>query len=378
MNIPIVQTYTPPGFIDLGSGNPSLELLPLGMLKEAADRYFSAGDPRTLQYGAEQGNGYFLAALADFLSSMYKADVHPDSIFTTTGASSALDLLCTLFTQPGDTIFVEEPTYFLALEIFADHSVQVVAIPMDKRGMDVEKLEERLAEVQPKFVYTIPTYHNPASLTLTQRRREKLVDLAREHDFLVIADEVYHFLSYTQKPPQPMAAFSDQVKQVISINSFSKILAPGLRLGWVQAHRSIINQLTGCGLLDSGGGLNPFASAVVYHMIESGDLIKNIKKLKNTYQGRLDVMTETLDRCLPEAKYSKPQGGFFVWAQLPGIDTARLRKRAQSFKIDFRPGELFSSRNGLKESIRLSFSYYNPAEIENGIKQLADCFYMDR
>ena len=346
-------------------------------MEKAAERYFSDGDPRTLQYGAEQGNGYFLAALADFLSAMYKFDVDLDSIFTTTGASSALDLLCTLFTEPGDTIFVEEPTYFLALDIFSDHKVQVVSIPMDIGGMDVEKLAERLTDVQPKFVYTIPTYHNPASLTLTQSRREKLVNLAREHDFLVIADEVYHFLSYTQKPPQPMAAFSDQVKQVISINSFSKILAPGLRLGWVQAHRSIINQLTKCGLLDSGGGLNPFTSAIVSHMIVSGDLIKNIKKIKIVYHQRLDVMADALDRYLPEAKYSKPQGGFFVWVQLPGIDTARLRKRAQSFKIDFRPGELFSCQNGLKESIRLSFSYYNPAEIENGIKQLADCLYMD-
>ncbi|MGB2963939.1 MAG: PLP-dependent aminotransferase family protein [Anaerolineales bacterium] len=377
MSKPIVQTYTPPDFIDLGSGKPSLELLPIGMLEKAAERYFSAGDTRTLQYGAEQGNDYFLAALADFLSSMYKSDVHPDSIFTTTGASSALDLLCTLFTEPGDTIFVEEPTYFLALDIFADHRVQIVSIPMDREGMDVEKLAERLTEVQPKFVYTIPTYHNPASLILAQSRREKLVNLAREFDFLVIADEVYHFLSYTQKPPKPLAAFSDQVKQVISINSFSKILAPGLRLGWIQAHRSIINQLTGCGLLDSGGGLNPFTSAIVYQMIVSGDLIKNIKILKNVYQKRLEVMTDALDRYLPEAKYIKPQGGFFFWVQLPGIDTTRLRKRAQSFKIDFRPGELFSRQNGLKEFIRLSFSYYNPAEIENGIKQLVECLYRD-
>jgi 2-aminoadipate transaminase len=174
-----------------------------------------------------------------------------------------------------------------------------------------------------------------------------------------------------------MASFSNQVKQVISINSFSKILAPGLRLGWVQAHRSIINQLTRCGLLDSGGGLNPFTSAIVYQMIISGDLIENIKILKNIYRQRLDVMADSLDRYLPEAKYTKPQGGFFVWAQLPGIDTARLRKRAQSFKVDFRPGELFSSQNGLKESIRLSFSYYSPAKIENGIKQLAGCLYRD-
>jgi DNA-binding transcriptional MocR family regulator len=375
MEKPIVQTFTPPDVIDLGSGNPSLELLPLTMLKKAADRYFSVGDSRTLQYGAEQGNSYFLAALAGFLSSKYGYEVHPHTLFTTNGASSALNLLCTLFTQPGDTIFVEEPSYFLALRIFADYHLRVISIPMDADGMIIEGLEERLSEIKPKFVYTIPSHHNPASLTLSQNRREKLVSLAGESDFLLIADEVYHFLSYAQDLPQPLAAFSNRIKQVISINSFSKILAPGLRLGWIQAHPSIINQLNRSGLLDSGGGLNPFTSAIVYYLIDSGDLIKHIRKLKDTYQKRLEVMTDALDRSLPEAEYRKPQGGFFIWTQLPGINTTQLRKKAESYQIDFRPGELFSSQNGLEEYIRLSFSYYNAAEIEKGIAQLADCLH---
>ena len=373
MNKQIVQTDLPAGFIDLGSGNPGLELLPLEMLRRAAESYFSAGDPRTLQYGSEQGNGDFLAGLADFLSTNYGFPVRPDSLFATNGASMGLSLLCTLFTQPGDAIFVEEPTYFLALRIFADHHLKIHGIPVDQDGLDIDALEGLLATVQPKFVYTIPSFQNPASITMSQERREKLVKLAQEHDFLVIADEVYQFLAFTRELPQPLAGYSAQVEQVISINSFSKILAPGLRLGWVQAHKRIIKRLVECGLMDSGGGLNPFTSAVVYYLIESGDLTDNIRQLKDVYQLRLEAMAESLDRYLPEANYWLPQGGYFFWVQLPGRDTAKLREQAWERKVDFRPGRLFSSEERLKDYLRLSFSYYNPDQIEQGISLLAEC-----
>ena len=140
MNKQIVQTDLPSDLIDLGSGNPSLELLPMEMVARAAESYFSAGDRRTLQYGAEQGNGFFLGALANFLSSNYGFTVNPDALFATTGASTALSLICTMFTQPGDAIIVEEPTYFLALSIFADHRLEIHRIPMDLDGLDVGQL----------------------------------------------------------------------------------------------------------------------------------------------------------------------------------------------------------------------------------------------
>ena len=372
MNKQIVQTDLPSGLIDLGSGNPSLELLPMEMLARAAESYFSAGDRRTLQYGAEQGNGFFLGALANFLSPNYGFTVNPDALFATTGASTALSLICTMFTQPGDAIVVEEPTYFLALSIFADHRLEIHRIPMDRDGLDVDALEDIIATVQPKFVYTIPSFHNPASITMSQERREKLVSLAQEHDFLVIADEVYQFLAFTREPPQPFGGYTGQIEQVVSINSFSKILAPGLRLGWIQAHHRIIKRLVKCGLMDSGGGLNPFTSAVVYYLIESGDLTDNIRQLRDVYQLRLEAMAESLERYLPEANYWLPQGGYFFWVRLPGRDTGKIREQAWKRKVDFRPGRLFSSEEGLKDYLRLSFSYYNPDQIEHGISLLAE------
>jgi 2-aminoadipate transaminase len=378
MITPIEQSDAPPGIIDLGSGNPSLDLLPIEILERASANYFSIGDRRTLQYGAERGNGYFLATLAEFLSTISQFNVPTDALLTTNGASAALDLLCTLYTKPGDLIFVEEPTYFLARRIFADHQLQVKAISMDGDGMDIEQLEEKLSRVKPKFIYTIPTFHNPASVTLAQNRRERLVNLSHQHNFLLIADEVYQFLAYDTTPPQPLAAFTSQVEQVISINSFSKILAPGLRLGWIQAHQKAIKRLAECGLLDSGGGLNPFTSGIVCYLIQAGDLTQNIANLKGIYQKRLAAMHKVLTQYLPEADYFMPHGGYYFWVRLAGLDTSQLRVKAREYGVDFRPGTLFSSQMGLQEYLRLSFSYYDASQIERGIKKLAKCLHQGK
>jgi len=373
LEFPIVQTNIPVGTIDLGIGNPGSDLLPLELLHQAADTYFSSSDRRSLQYGREQGDGYFCSALADFLTAASGDRVDPDLLFVTTGASSALDLLCTLYTHPGDTIFVEEPTYFLALRIFEDHGLRVVSIPMDTDGLSLDSLDEQLSASLPKFIYTVPTFQNPSGLTLSPARREKLVERAQRYNFLVIADEVYQLLAYTQTPPPAFAAFTESVEQVISVNSFSKILAPGLRLGWVQAHATVIQRLAGCGLLDSGGGLNPFTSAIVRWLVESGGLEKNIAALRQEYTDRLVALDSALRQYLPAAKYTLPRGGFFFWVRLPGVNTVELRPLAQKLKVDFRPGTLFSSRVGLGDYLRLGFCFYAPATLEEGVRRLRAC-----
>jgi DNA-binding transcriptional MocR family regulator len=368
-----IQNLVPPDVIDLGLGDPSLSLLPLDLIREAAQPRLSQDDHSFLQYGAEQGDGHFRLALADFLSKGYGFEVRPESLFVTNGISNALDLICTLFTRAGDTIFVEEPTYFLALRIFEDHHLKVISIDTDQHGLVVESLEERLTEFHPKFLYLIPTFHNPTGATLPQDRRERLVQLAKEHDFILAADEVYHLLSYTQIPPKSFSAYID-AENVISLGSFSKILAPGLRLGWLQAHPEKIRRFNTCGLLDSSGGLNPFTSAIVREVIRSGGLETNIHKLTNTYRSRLDVMNTALREHLPNVQYSVPGGGYFFWLRLPEKTDARdLRKTAQSFKVDFRPGTLFSSRDGLKDQIRLCFVHYEEDKIEEGILRLMQC-----
>ena len=369
----ITQINVPLGFIDLGMGNPDFDLLPMDLLRQSAEAYFTTSDPRYLQYGLEQGDGYFRGALANFLTMAYGTKVDPDLLFVTAGASSALDLLCTLYTRPGDMIFIEEPSYFLALRIFEDHGLRLVPIPMDDDGLRLDALEEKLAEFRPKFIYIIPTFQNPSGRTLSQERREKLVEWAQQYNFLVVADEAYHFLPYTQAPPGSFANFTGDVEQVISVNSFSKILAPGLRLGWIQAHSAVIKRLAGSGLLESGGGMNPYTSALVHSLIESGELEKNITKLRREYARRLGAMDAALRQHLPKAEYTHPQGGFFFWAHLPGVDAAELRRKAKEFKVDFRQGELFSSQMGMQEYVRLGFCFYDPEGIEEGIKRLGKC-----
>jgi len=373
IELPITQINVLPGFIDLGMGNPDFDLLPIELLRQSAEAYFTTSDPRYLQYGMEQGDGFFRCALANFLTKAYGTHVNPDLLFVTTGASSAIDLLCTLYTRPGDVIFVEEPSYFLALQIFADHALRVVPISMDGDGLRIDVLEEKLVEYRPKFIYIIPTFQNPSGRTLLQARREKLVELAQRDDFLIVADEAYQFLPYTQAKPGSFAVHTEDVRQVISVNSFSKILAPGLRLGWIQAHSVVIKRLADSGLLQSGGGMNPYTSALVRDLIESGELEKNITSLKKEYTSRLEAMDSALRQYLPLVEYTLPQGGFFFWVHLPGVDATELRRKAQEFKVDFRQGVLFSSQMGMQDYLRLSFCFYDPEAIEEAVKRLGDC-----
>jgi len=369
----ITQINIPCGFIDLGMGDPSFSLLPLELIRQAAEVHFSTGDRRFLEYGIEQGNGYFRRSLADFLTKSYSFPVDPDLLFVTTGASSALDLLCTLNTRAGDVIFVEEPSYFLALRIFKEHGLRVISIPMDHNGLCLDALDEKLVEFNPKFVYIIPTFQNPSGMTLTLDRREKLVERAQRHDFLIVADEVYHFLAYTLTPPQTFATFTDNVEQVISVNSFSKILAPGLRLGWVQAHGKVIERLAGSGLLESGGGMTPFTSALIHYVIESGGLEENISRLRKEYSIRLNALDLALRQDLSMAKYMVPRGGFFFWVELPGVDTSHLRHKAKELNVGIRQGTLFSSVKGKANYMRLGFCFYDSDELREGVKRLRDC-----
>ncbi len=368
-----LQTQIPSGVIDLGLGDPPLSLLPLDLIRQAAEVRFAEGDPSFLQYGVEQGDGKFRMGLAQFLGKGYASQVDPESLFVSNGVSNALDQICTLFTQPGDPIFVEEPSYFLALRIFTDHNLRIVPIQTDQDGLVIESLEEKLAEFHPKFLYLIPTFQNPTGHTLGQDRRERLLQICQDHDFLVVADEVYHFLNYFERPPKAFAVHTN-INNVISLGSFSKILAPGLRLGWIQCCPEKINRFVSCGLLDSGGGLNPFTSAIVREALESGRLEEYIARLTETYRSRAAVMDSALRKYLPKVSYDRPQGGYFFWVRLPGnLDAAVLQRKAESFKVSFRTGVRFSSQARMRDRIRLSCVYYEPDKIEEGLMRLQGC-----
>ncbi len=199
------------------------------------------------------------------------------------------------------------------------------------------------------------------------------MSLSREHEFLLVADEVYHFLSYAGDAPRPFAADAKS-GNVISLGSFSKILAPGLRLGWMQTDEKNMQRFIKSGLLDSGGGMNPFTSAIVRQALENGSLDQNISKLRAIYRQRVSIMDDILHQTIPQAEYSVPKGGYFFWIQLPNrINTMELQQRAKDFKVGFRPGALFSCQNGMKDHVRLSFVFYEPDQLEQGILRLKRC-----
>ncbi len=367
------QLYIPPDMIDFGAGQPSLHLLPLELMREAAADRLGHDDPAYLAYGAMAGDGFFRNELAGFLSEQYRMQIGFEEIFITGGASQGLDLVCTLFSRPGDTIFVEEPSYFLALRIFADHELNIVGLPMDEHGLIMEEVERNLSRHTPAFFYTIPTFHNPSSITLSADRRNQLAQLSREHNFTIVADEVYHLLAYSAAPPPPLAGYVGSCP-VISLGSFSKIMAPGLRLGWIQAETAIVDRFSECGLVDSGGGLNHFTSGVMRSAIELGLLEKQLAKLKSVYRERKEALSKALRNFLPDTvRFAEPDGGFFVWLEFgDGIDTVKLQTAAQRYNVDFLPGMKFSAQNGLNNFARLSFAYYDVPELEEGARRLGE------
>ena len=365
------QAHAAPDVIDFGAGHPGDALLPRTLLHAAAAQRLSQPDAAYLQYGQEQGDGYFRHALAGFLTRRYAAPVDMEHLFVSSGASQALDLICTLYTQPGDLIFVEEPTYFLALRIFADHRLTVVPIATDEHGLDIDALEAALANQRPTVLYVIPTHQNPSGFTLPLARRRRLVELSVAHNFLIVADEVYHLLSYDAAPPPPLATFSD-TGTVLGLGSFSKILAPGLRLGWVQAAPQHMTRLYTSGLLDSGGGLNPFTSALVRVVIEEGWEDAYLEHLRDTYRGRIAALHAALQAELGDrVQYAVPAGGYFFWLRLPEeIDGEKLLQHAATVKVSFRPGVRFSGCGALRNYIRLSFAFYAKEQLREGVHRL--------
>ncbi len=368
----ITQLNLSDAVIDLGVGQPDPSLLPLAVLRQAAQHRLTQPDASLLQYGMEQGNEYFRRSLAQFISDGYGVPVDPDRLFITAGASSGLDLVCARFTNPGDTVFVEEPTYFLALRLFADRGLNVVGLPTDENGLVVEALEEKLTEIRPAFFYTVPTFHNPSGITLTASRRERLVRLSERHGFYVVADEVYHLLAYTTEPPPPMVSY-DTSGTVISLGSFSKILAPGLRLGWIQAAPGPIRRMTRSGLLLSGGGMNPFTSAVVQSAVELGLQREHLNRLIGIYRQRAADLEAALNETLSASTtFIAPGGGFFYWLRLPqDLDTAALRDTAKRNGVNFQPGVNFSAAGKLHNFMRLCFVYYDSDRLREGVRRLA-------
>ncbi len=367
-----VQTSLAEGVIELGVGHPTLEMLPFREMQQASAHRFAQGDPSFLQYGAELGDGPLRQALAQFLTEQYHLAIPAEELFISGGVSQALDLVCAVFTRPGDTILVEDPTYFLALDIFRDHQLRIVGVPMDEGGLDLQALEQLVAEHRPRLLYTIPTHQNPSGATLSLERREALVQLAQAHDFLIVADEVYHLLTYGGAAPPSFSAWVGS-GQVLSLGSFSKILAPGLRLGWIHGLPPQLSLLAANGMVASGGGFSPLGAAMVRSMIELGLLEQYLAQLRTTFRRRAQALSEALSTLEPlGVTFEAPQGGYFVWVTLPpGVSSAALLEQAVRAGVRFQPGNRFSPDETQGQHARLCFAYYDEGDLREGVRRLA-------
>ena len=373
--LPSLLVDIKPGIIDLGWGHPSPRLHPFDEVKEASSKMFQKGDNSPLQYGATQGFGPFLESLATFLSGQdaYIPDVDPYNLFLTAGASQALDLAATLYADSGDTVMVEEPTYFVIEKIFREHSLNIVGIPTDENGIVTTELQQLLENgLQPKFLYTIPTFQNPTGSSIGETRRKHLVDLANEYDFQIFADEVYQLIGFQEHTPKPMMNF-DYGEKVISFGSFSKILAPGLRTGWIHASKKVVDKFSDAALTFSGGGFNHYASALIKEVIDLGYLASNVLNLKEEYLSRAVQMDKSLSEHLSGVvSYSFPKGGYYFWLKFPEeFDSDVFLELAEANGVSYRPGNAFSESGKFSRYLRLTYTLFETNEIAEGIRRLS-------
>ncbi len=365
------QFQTAAGMIDLGIGQPQLEILPHELLLRAAEQSLNGTDNSLLNYGPACGDGYFRIALAEFLSQGYGYPVAAETLMATGGASQALALLAGALAKPGDVVLVEEPTYFLAHQIFADAGLKVVGVEIGPQGLEPDVLEQAIAEHRPTLLYTIPVHQNPSGVTMSSSARPKIVEICSQNGVIVLADEVYQLLTYEGASPLPLAhQIASEV--VVSIGSFSKILAPGLRLGWIQAAPKLLERLTSLGLFASGGGVNQFAGCLVRWVLESGNQAAYLTQLRQLYSHRVDLLDRLLREVLGDrVSYQKPAGGYFFWVRLNGNrNAAALLDQANLLKVGYRAGSRFSTCGKFPDYLRLSFAHYGDDDLKLAVERL--------
>jgi 2-aminoadipate transaminase len=363
-----------PEVISLAGGLPDTSTFPAENFAAIMARVAVDDCARALQYGPTEG----MAATKDCIAQVMAAEgthVDPDELLVTTGGQQVIDLVCKILVDPGDVVVAEAPTYPGAVPAFSAYQADVVQIEMDADGMRVDVLEETLDRLDaegrpPKFIYTIPNFQNPAGVTMSLPRRRRLVEVARERELLVLEDNPYGLLRY-EGDPLPTLRSLDGGDFVIYLGTFSKILSPGIRLGWAAAPRAVLDKMNvgkqGVDLCSSS--LTQLFVATYFQQTRWQDYLESLRQL---YRRRRDTMLEALAEHLPaEATWTRPQGGLFIWATLPDfIDTTDLLARALSRNVAFVPGRAayVDGRGG--SSLRLNFSGVDEATIREGVRRI--------
>ncbi len=361
-----------PDMISFAGGMPDLGGVPTEAVAAAARDAVLYEGATALQYGSSEGRPALRATIVELMAEI-GVRLPADDIIVTAGAQQGLDLLAKVFLDPGDVVIAEGPTYVGALQAFSAYQPDVVCVEMDHGGMRIDLLEVELARLGPrgaKFIYTIPNFQNPAGVTLLPERRRRLLELAREYDIPVIEDDPYGRLRFEGGHVKPLRALDDDV---IYLGTFSKIFAPGLRLGWMTAPHPILAKVL---LAKQAADLcgSAYAQVTAERYFAGTRWRRVLQGLTRTYAERRDAMLSALEEHFPaEVSWTHPEGGFFVWAEMPEfLDANTLLAEAVEHGVTFVPGSAFYPDGRGRNCMRLAFCYAEPAAIEAGIRRLAE------
>src|SRR6476646_4029998 len=365
-----------PEVISLAGGLPDTSTFPAEELAAVLSRLAAADSARALQYGPTEG----IAAVKDAIVTVMAAegvDVGTEDILVTTGGQQVIDLVCKTLVDPGDVIVAEAPTYPGAVPAFSAYQADVVQIAMDEHGMKVDELEETLDRLErdgrrPKFIYTVPTFQNPAGVTMSLERRHRLVEIANERELLVLEDNPYGLLRYEGDALPPLRSLDGGVF-VMYLGTFSKILSPGIRLGWVVAPPLVLEKIN-LGKQAADLCTSTLSQLMVQAYFKESRWRDYVEALTEVYRDRRDTMLDALAEFFPrEAEWTRPHGGMFIWATLPDfIDTTDLLARALRENVAFVPGSGAYLDGRGRSSMRLNFSASDGDDIREGIRRIGE------
>lgn len=366
-----------PQIISFAGGLPAPDVFPTEEIREACNRVLTDKPALALQYGSTEGYLPLREMIARH-ASRSGVQIRPNNILITSGSQQALDLIGKIFINHGDRLLVESPTYLGALQAWNQYGAEYVTVGTDDDGMVTEDIDAAL-RTGPKFIYALPNFQNPMGVTMSLERREKLVEMADRYGVPLVEDDPYGQLRYEGEHIPGVNVLDARLHvqngkytgNVIYFSTFSKILSPGLRLGWVIAPDEVISKMV---LAKQGTDLHTatFNQVVAYEVSKGGFLDQHVEHICDVYRERRDIMLESLEEYMPEGvTWTRPQGGLFLWARVPeSCDTTKMFPAAIRNKVAYVPGDSFYANGGVYNTMRLNFSYCKPEIIVEGVQRL--------
>ena len=363
-----------PEVVSLAGGMPFVQALSLDSMADTVSKLIRERGAVALQYGSGQGDATLREQILEVMAEVGIAG-HADDVVVTTGSQMALDLITRVFCDPGDTVLVESPSYVGALGVFRAYECNVVHVAMDAEGLVPSALEEAIANVRAaggtiKFIYTIPSFHNPAGVTQGPARRAELLEIAQRHGILLVEDDPYGLLGFDGEPPRAIRA--DGGDSVVYLGSFSKTIASGLRVGWTLAPHGVREKLV---LAAESAVLCPsnFSQLTISEYLATQPWREQVKTFREVYRDRRDALLESLEQLMPDGTtWTVPAGGFYSWLTLPqGLDATAMLPRAVAALVAYVPGTGFYVDGQGRQNLRLSYCYPEPERIREGVRRLA-------